>query len=159
VKRAEERRMKLEIPEYMHERAAELLDIELETTVASRQAADRKKLWAVVLGLIPEKDGNQWSVLWGPNMMEGVCSFGDTPEEAMVNFEKEMAKKIELVWITCATCGKDVASIETKLAATRKGDSVPVCGECVRDLTETEEITGNIVLSSDGERVLDEVLD
>lgn len=30
-----------------------------------------------------KKDGNQWCVLWGENLQEGIAGFGDTPEEAM----------------------------------------------------------------------------
>ena len=33
-------------------------------------------------------DGNKWSALYGTNLMEGVCGFGDTPEEAMRDFDK-----------------------------------------------------------------------
>lgn len=33
-------------------------------------------------------DGNKWSALYGSNLMEGVCGFGDTPEEAVRDFDK-----------------------------------------------------------------------
>jgi hypothetical protein len=33
-------------------------------------------------------DGEKWCALYGPNLMEGVSGFGDTPEEAMANFDK-----------------------------------------------------------------------
>lgn len=33
------------------------------------------------------KDGNKWGVLYGDNIQEGVCGFGDTPAEAMNNFD------------------------------------------------------------------------
>lgn len=54
----------------------------------------RKQLWAVVLGLSPIKDGNQWSILWGPNIQEGVAAFADTPEECLFAFERAMREKI-----------------------------------------------------------------
>jgi hypothetical protein len=40
---------------------------------------------------VPEKDGNQWSLLWGKTIQEGVCGFGDTPEAAVWDFEKAMS--------------------------------------------------------------------
>lgn len=33
-------------------------------------------------------DGSKWCALYGPNIMEGVCGFGDTPAEAMSDFDK-----------------------------------------------------------------------
>ena len=43
---------------------------------------------SVMFGLVPIPDGNQWSVLYGENLMEGVAGFGDTPDEAMADFDK-----------------------------------------------------------------------
>jgi hypothetical protein len=40
------------------------------------------------------RDGNKWCALYGPNLMEGVCGFGDSPEEAMADFDANWAKKI-----------------------------------------------------------------
>lgn len=33
-------------------------------------------------------DGLKWCALYGPHLMEGVCGFGDTPAEAMADFDK-----------------------------------------------------------------------
>ena len=33
-------------------------------------------------------DGSMWSALLGPNLMEGVCGFGETPEMAMADFDR-----------------------------------------------------------------------
>lgn len=33
-------------------------------------------------------DGTMWCALFGPNLMEGVSGFGNTPEEAMRDFDK-----------------------------------------------------------------------
>jgi len=41
------------------------------------------------------KDGNKWSVLYGNNLQEGVCGFGDSPEEACCDFDRNWLKKIE----------------------------------------------------------------
>ena len=32
-------------------------------------------------------DGDQWCALYGVNIQEGVCGFGDTPTEAAVDFD------------------------------------------------------------------------
>jgi len=32
--------------------------------------------------------GNQWCASYGSDFMEGVCGFGNTPEEAMEDFDK-----------------------------------------------------------------------
>lgn len=34
-------------------------------------------------------DGNQWCVLWGENLQDGVAGFGDTPRLAVYAFNKE----------------------------------------------------------------------
>lgn len=34
-------------------------------------------------------DGNQWCALYGPNLMEGIAGFGDTPELAMCDFDNQ----------------------------------------------------------------------
>lgn len=36
--------------------------------------------------LKPFKDGNQWCVLLGNNIQEGIVGFGDTPLKAITNF-------------------------------------------------------------------------
>ena len=77
------------IPGYLEPRASEMLAIESDTAM-------RINLWVVILGLNPMRDGNQWCFLWGKNIQEGVCGFGDSPEEAMQAFEKEMYKKLVL---------------------------------------------------------------
>jgi len=53
-------------------------------------AADKKRLWAVVLGLTPKLDGNQWCILWGDDMQTGVVGFGSCPVDAINDFEKAM---------------------------------------------------------------------
>lgn len=40
-----------------------------------------------------QKDGNQWSVLWGGDLQEGIAGFGDTPEEAMDAFALDIVNK------------------------------------------------------------------
>lgn len=38
-------------------------------------------------------DGTKWSALYGENLMEGVCGFGNTPEEAMADFDNNWWKQ------------------------------------------------------------------
>ncbi len=33
-------------------------------------------------------DGNQWCALYGENLQDGVAGFGDSPDKAMVDFDK-----------------------------------------------------------------------
>jgi hypothetical protein len=40
------------------------------------------------LGLAPYPDGDQWCVLWGKNLQDGVCGFGETPYLAVLAFNK-----------------------------------------------------------------------
>lgn len=46
------------------------------------------------LGIKPAyKDGNAWCILLGDNIQEGICGFGDTKEEALIDFMKELIEK------------------------------------------------------------------
>ena len=40
-------------------------------------------------------DGNQWCALYGENIQEGVCGFGDSPAEAVTAFNAEWYSKWE----------------------------------------------------------------
>lgn len=44
-------------------------------------------------GLKSFKDGNQWCILVGDNIQEGVCGFGDTIEDALYEFLKEVCEQ------------------------------------------------------------------
>ena len=39
-------------------------------------------------------NGNQWVALYGENLKEGCAGFGDTPEQAMRDFDANWKKKI-----------------------------------------------------------------
>lgn len=57
-------------------------------------AVERREFNLVsVLGLTPYPDGNQWCVLWGENLQEGVAGFGDTPYLAILAFNKAVASE------------------------------------------------------------------
>lgn len=50
-------------------------------------------------------DGSKWHALYGPNQMEGVSGFGDTPAEAMADFDKNWLKQRTPAAIcTCSRC-------------------------------------------------------
>lgn len=38
-------------------------------------------------------DGNKWCALYGDNLAEGVSGFGDTPDEAMKDFDQNWLKQ------------------------------------------------------------------
>ena len=38
-------------------------------------------------------DGTKWCALYGENLMDGVAGFGDTPEEAMRDFDQNWFKQ------------------------------------------------------------------
>ena len=39
------------------------------------------------------KDGNQWCCLYGENLHDGIVGFGDTPHQAVIDFNKQFNKK------------------------------------------------------------------
>ena len=49
-------------------------------------------VWSAInaLGVKPFKDGNQWCFLYGNNIQEGVCGFGDTIAQAASNFYDDL---------------------------------------------------------------------
>lgn len=73
----------MDVPGYLHAHIHENIMME-------KVGIERQRAWAVVLGLVPKKDGNQWCIVWGNNIQEGVCGFGETPEAAIWDFEKAM---------------------------------------------------------------------
>ena len=52
------------------------------------RAAQRQEEMAIVSMLHPKitKDGNQWCVLYGDNLQEGIAGFGNTPGDAIRDF-------------------------------------------------------------------------
>lgn len=40
------------------------------------------------------KDGNMWSALYGSNIQEGVCGWGETPAKAMADFDKNWQEQM-----------------------------------------------------------------
>ena len=73
----------MEVPDYMHGNVQDILAIELDGAI-------RRTQWAVILKLVPYKDGNQWCILYGENLQSGIVGFGDTPEKAIYAFDEAM---------------------------------------------------------------------
>lgn len=46
------------------------------------------EMWQCItaLGIKPFKDGNLWCFLYGENIQEGICGFGETIDRAAWNF-------------------------------------------------------------------------
>ena len=40
-------------------------------------------------------DGNQWCALYGDNIQDGVTGFGDSPEKAMWDFDRQWQTKLQ----------------------------------------------------------------
>ena len=57
-----------------------------------QQAASFYTLPHVVYKPKLSKDGDQWCALLGDNIQEGVCGFGDTPADAMWQFDAAWSK-------------------------------------------------------------------
>lgn len=47
------------------------------------------------LGVVPFLDGNSLCALYGPNIQDGICGFGDSPEEAIMKFYAEFINPIK----------------------------------------------------------------
>lgn len=58
--------------------------IQQEFMVAAGELMRPSAVWRPTVA----PDGNKWCALYGPNLMEGVSGFGDTPDEAMRDFDK-----------------------------------------------------------------------
>lgn len=39
-------------------------------------------------------DGNQWCVLYGENLQEGIAGFGDTPQKAIWDWNKQFERPV-----------------------------------------------------------------
>ena len=61
---------------------------------AAQQISDEQTRPSVLFRPNLARDGNRWSVLYGDNIAIGVCGFGDSPEEAMRDFDKAWHTKL-----------------------------------------------------------------
>ncbi len=84
----------METPAELMQMASDTLNADYQSSIERHETARKQGLWAVMYGLIPKRDGNQWCVLLGENLPEGIAAFGDTPEQAIENFQQEMTVDI-----------------------------------------------------------------
>ena len=62
--------------------------------VAWRSAGEDMSLPSVVYKPSLSIDGNQWCALYGENLQDGVAGFGDSPQDAMNDFNCEWVKPL-----------------------------------------------------------------
>ncbi len=68
----------------------------LVSCVASEyiSAAQEQQRPSVLMRPAMSVDGNQWCALYGDNLVDGVCGFGDTPAKAMQDFDKNWNSQV-----------------------------------------------------------------
>lgn len=96
---------------YEHELATRAHEAKLQAFYMAEDA-ERERMRPFML-LRPRMfpDGNQWCALYGENLQDGVCAFGDTPAKAATQFDIEWlnakawptGNNSELFRATCST--------------------------------------------------------
>jgi hypothetical protein len=59
-----------------------------QSRLSAAVEAEEMNLFAILKPKL-SKDGNQWCVLYGENLQEGIAGFGDTPRLAIYDFNKQ----------------------------------------------------------------------
>ena len=85
--------MCLNVPDYMLGNVQDLINTQIDVAKTQLLEAQRKSSWAVVLGLVPYKDGDQWCVLYGDDLQSGICGFGKSPSQAMLAFNDNFVSR------------------------------------------------------------------
>ena len=79
------------------EAAARAFDISHHVALLSQEfsiaAAEMQRPSAIYRPAV-SIDGDKWCALYGENLQDGVAGFGDTPDEAMREFDKAWHEKI-----------------------------------------------------------------
>ncbi|MCZ8113854.1 hypothetical protein [Silanimonas sp.] len=72
------------------------MDFETLTAEARHSAAIEALEFTLIGTLRPRIfiDGDKWCVLYGENVQDGVAGFGDSPREAVYDFNKAWDKKL-----------------------------------------------------------------
>lgn len=83
----------------------ENLDMEQETLYnilsgGYGEILETHAMWGCIaaLGIKPFKDGNQWCFLYGDNIQEGICGFGETIFKAAWNFYTNIKTEVAKRW-------------------------------------------------------------
>ena len=61
------------------------------------QIAQEQQEFNLVAILKPtvQKDGNQWCVLYGEDLQTGIAGFGDSPQKAILDFNRQWYKNLK----------------------------------------------------------------
>lgn len=65
-------------------------------SAAIQQAAATYERPSVLYRPVLYIDGNQWCALYGENLQEGVAGFGSSPANAMWDFDRNWAAKLDV---------------------------------------------------------------
>lgn len=80
-----------DIGDILRDVARDALDVSWQKSQAQQEIANIGMEWvrpSVLFRPSISVDGNKWCALYGPDLAEGVAGFGDTPAEAMADFDK-----------------------------------------------------------------------
>lgn len=74
----------------------ELTSHDYEAATVRSQTAQEKQEFNLFAMLRPtiKRDGNQWCVLYGENLQEGIAGFGNSPHLAIMDFNAQWYSKI-----------------------------------------------------------------
>ena len=64
--------------------------LQQEFSLAAYQMARPAAIWRPALSI----DGNKWCALYGNNLQDGVAGFGDSPSDAMDDFDRNWNAKL-----------------------------------------------------------------
>lgn len=78
-------------------------DTELEAAQFERKAAQEKCRPSMLLRPALAIDGNKWGALFGENLQDGVAGFGDSPEEAYLDFDRNWKEKLKRSGDACTS--------------------------------------------------------
>jgi len=67
------------------------------TTEINNQAAQERQEFNLFAMLKPsiQRDGNQWCVLYGKDLQEGIAGFGDSPHHAVLDFNHQWYQSVK----------------------------------------------------------------
>lgn len=74
----------------------ELTHYDYEAADVRSQTAQEQSEFNLFSMLKPalKRDGNQWCVLYGKNLQEGICGFGESPHKAIMDFNMQWYLKV-----------------------------------------------------------------
>ena len=98
--------------------------------------SEQELLIVKTYNLTPFIDGNEWCVLLGENIQSGICGFGDSPMNAILNFNKNFLSPIEIKknnTYKCKECGCKKKAVNTVL-------KMECCANCKFPVKELKEL-------------------